>query len=681
LSVTTKRSYVCPMHPQISQHGPGSCPICGMALEIHGGHSSDVAEDSELTEITLRLKAALLLCVPLVILAMTAPQLKISQLVLTSFLVFYSGWPLLSRCLNSFKPDHNFNMFTLIGFGIVSSYSYSCLALFSPTLPLYFEAAGVIVTLTLLGQVLELKARGRVSDAIRGLIGYSPKTAMLVNGAQNGDEVPIEQIKIGNLVRIRPGERIPVDGVVIEGRSIVDESMLTGEPLGKEKAAGDWVSAGSLNGTGGFVVQTERVGADTLLSKIIHLVLEAQRSRAPIQRLADKIAGYLVPIVILISLCTALLWGVFGPEPKITHALINAVSVLIIACPCALGLATPIAIMVGTGRGAQLGILIRDAQSLERFQNVDTIFFDKTGTLTEGKPRLISITVSENTALQPNTLLTLAASLGSASEHPLSNALVSAAKDRGLALSPVKDFSSITARGVSGSVNGHHIDLGNAAFLGSLGIELTQMPAASVYVAIDGKWAGTLFMADPVKTEASYVVATLKQMGMRTALLTGDSAAAGEMLARTLGIDEAHAGLLPDQKASILKGFRDSGRIVAMVGDGVNDAPALASADVGVAMGTGTDVAIENAGITLVAGELKDLIKAIGLSRATMRSVKQNLFFAFLYNLLSIPVAAGVLYPFFGFTLNPMISSAAMTLSSLSVVLNSLRLQSNQIAS
>jgi Cu+-exporting ATPase len=616
------------------------------------------------------------------------------QFALATPVVLWGGWPFFERAGLSIK-NRSLNMFTLIGLGTGSAYLYSVFALLFPNaiptsfrtmggqVALYFEPAAVIITLVLLGQVLELRARSQTSSAIKALLGLAPKTALVVREAGREEDVAVERIVVGDKIRVRPGEKVPVDGEVLEGRSSVDESMLTGEPIPVEKVPGDKVTGGTVNATGGFVFRAERVGADTMLSQIVRMVSEAQRTRAPIQRLADRVAGWFVPAVILVSVLTFVVWAIFGPEPRMAQALVNAVAVLIIACPCALGLATPMSIMVGTGRGAQSGVLIRNAEALEALENVDTLVVDKTGTLTEGKPHLV--TVRTVGAVDEATMLQVSASVERSSEHPLASAIVSEVQKKGIALTPATEFQSMTGQGVTGVVNGNRVAVGNIRLMETLSVNVDALMAETkalraegqtvMLVAIDGKLAGLLGVADPIKPSTPEAIRLLHEAGVRVVMLTGDSRSTAEAVGRTLGIDEVQSEVLPDRKCETVKRLKAEGRKVAMAGDGVNDAPALAEADVGIAMGTGTDVAIESAGITLVSGDLRGVVRARRLSQATMRNIRQNLFFAFAYNAIGVPVAAGVLYPFFGLVLSPMIASAAMTFSSVSVISNALRLR------
>ncbi len=703
---TTKTDYICPMHPEIVQDTPGSCPICGMALEAA---TVTLAEEAnpELVDMTRRFWISLVFSVPVLFLAMSemipgqpvqqALSLRLLtwfQFVLATPVVLWAGWPFFHRGWISIV-NRCLNMFTLIATGVGTAYLYSVVATLVPHLfpesfrghggevAIYYEAAAVIVTLILLGQILELRARSRTSSAIKALLGLAPKTARVLqdNGAE--EDIPLDRVQPGDRLRVRPGEKIPVDGVVLEGTSSVDESMVSGEPIPVEKTAKSPVTGGTVNGTGGFVMRAERVGGDTLLAQIVRMVSEAQRSRAPIQRLADVVASYFVPVVVLIAVSTFVIWALIGPDPRMAYGLLNAVAVLIIACPCALGLATPMAIMVGTGRGAMAGVLIKNAESLEILEKVDTLVVDKTGTLTEGKPHLTSIVPIQGK--NDSEILRLAASLERGSEHPLAAAIVTASQDKGLVLSEAQDFHSITGKGVIGKVDGQKVALGNRSLLDEIGVkpdallaqaeELRRDGQTVMFVVIEGSLAGLLGVADPIKGTTLEAIRLLHQDRMRIVMLTGDSRTTAEAVARKLGIDEVEAEVLPEQKGEVVKRLQASGRVVAMAGDGINDAPALAQAEAGIAMGTGTDVAMESAGITLVKGDLRGIAKARRLSRGTMRNIRQNLFFAFIYNSLGIPLAAGVLYPVFGLLLSPIIASAAMTLSSVSVISNALRLR------
>ncbi|AKF79709.1 copper-exporting ATPase [Myxococcus fulvus 124B02] len=703
----TRVEYVCPMHPEVVREGPGSCPICGMALEPRTVLPEDTP-DPELTSMWRRFLVGMGLTVPLLVLAMSdmipgqpvqhavpASVLAWAQLILATPVVLWGGWPFFQRGWASVKNRH-LNMFTLIALGTGAAYVFSVFATLFPdvlphglrtghggTAPLYFEAAAVIVTLVALGQVLELRARHATSGALRSLLSLAPPVARRIREDGHEEDVPLAHVHPGDRLRVRPGEKVPVDGEVLEGASAVDESMVTGESLPVEKSRGEKVTGGTVNGTGSLVMKAERVGKDTLLSRIVQRVSEAQRTRAPIQRLADKVAAVFVPVVIAVAVVTAVVWAVWGPEPRLAHALVNAVAVLIIACPCALGLATPMSIMVGTGRGAQAGVLIRDAAALERLEAVDTLVVDKTGTLTEGKPRLVSVVASEG--IDEATLLRLAASLERGSEHPLAEAIVSGAKARGAVLTAVEDFRSETGKGVVGRVDGVEVALGNAALMSARGVEATALTARAeslrqegqtvVLVAVSGRAAGLLGVEDPVKESTPEALSLLRQEGLRVVMLTGDSRTTAEAVARRLGISEVIAGVLPEGKGDVVKRLQQEGRVVAMAGDGVNDAPALAQADVGIAMGTGTDIAMESAGVTLVKGDLRGIVRARRLSQGALRNIRQNLFFAFIYNLLGVPLAAGVLYPFFGLLLSPIFASAAMSLSSVSVIANALRLR------
>ncbi|MEX0922643.1 MAG: copper-translocating P-type ATPase [Rhodovibrionaceae bacterium] len=696
--------YSCPMHPEIVQDEPGACPICGMALEAVAV-TRDKQPNPELKDMARRFAIAALLTAPLFVLSMGEMLPGLSGLLhgawngwvqagLATPVVVWAGWPFLQRGWRSLITG-NLNMFTLIALGTWAAYLYSLAALLAPGifpegfrgeghgLALYFEAAAVIVTLVLLGQVLELRARERTGDALRALLDLAPKTARRIGEDGEETQVPLERIEVGDRLRLRPGEAVPVDAVVLEGRSSLDESMVTGEAVPVEKTEGDRAIGGTLNGGGSLILRAEQVGEDTLLARIVRMVSEAQRSRAPIQRLADKVAGYFVPAVVAAAALAFLSWAAFGPEPALSYALISAVSVLIIACPCALGLATPMSIMVGTGRGAQAGVLIKNAEALERFAAVDTLVVDKTGTLTEGRPKLTQVIAAKG--FERNELLRLAASLERASEHPLAAAILAGAKSAGLPLSAVEDFQAVTGKGVSGSLEGKRIVLGNARMLRDLGIdpgsleaqaeELRGAGATVMFLAIDSAAAGLIAVADPLKQTTPAAVKALQEEGLRIVMLTGDSRSTAEAVARALGIDEVRAEVLPEDKHAAVAALQREGRVVAMAGDGVNDAPALAQADVGVAMGGGTDVAIESAGMTLVKGDLNGLLKARRLSQATLRNIRQNLFFAFAYNALGVPIAAGVLYPVFGLLLSPMIAAAAMSLSSVSVIGNALRLR------
>ncbi len=689
------------MHPEVRQVGPGSCPICGMALEPEQV-SLDDAPDPELIDMTRRFWIALALTVPVFALEMgrhlglmhLVPPLWSNwiSLVLATPVVLWAGAPFFVRGWVSLRT-RNLNMFTLIAMGTGVAWLYSVVGTLAPQLfppafrdmhgavAVYFEAAAVITVLVLLGQVLELRARARTSGAIRALLGLAPKTARRIT--DHGDEeVAIDAITVGDLLRVRPGEKIPVDGAVTEGSSFVDESMVTGESMPAAKAPGAQVIGGTVNQRGGLVVRAARVGRDTMLARIVDMVARAQRSQAPIQRLADRVAGWFVPAVIAAALLAFAAWMLFGPEPRLTFGLVAAVTVLIIACPCALGLATPMSIMVGVGRGAHSGILIRDAQALERLEAIDTLVIDKTGTLTEGKPSVVGIVPADGFA--ENQLLRLAASVERGSEHPLAQAILRAAADRGLSLGEARDFASRAGKGASGTVDGKSVALGNATLMAELNVvtqaladaaeTARQQGSTAIYVAVDGRAAGVVAIADPIKPSAQTALAALRDDGLRVVMLTGDNLTTARAVAKALGIDEIEAGVLPERKGEVVQRLRNGGRHVAMVGDGVNDAPALAAADVGIAMGGGTDVAIESAGVTLLTGDLMGLVRARRLSAATMRNIRQNLAFAFLYNAAGVPIAAGVLYPVFGILLSPMVGAAAMALSSVSVIANALRL-------
>jgi Cu+-exporting ATPase len=697
--------YTCPMHPEVRQRGPGSCPICGMALE-RVTVSLEPEENPELDDMTRRFRVSLVLTAPILAFMVDEflPGSPIHRLVphglrhwielaLATPVVLWGGLPFFERGWASIVHRH-LNMFTLIALGVGAAYFYSVAATLAPGLfpdsfrmggevAVYFEPAAVIVVLVLLGQVLELRARSRTSAAIRNLLGLAPKTARRIEPDGTEHDVPLEHVQVGDRIRVRPGERVPVDGLVIDGTTTVDESMVTGEPIPVEKAVESAVTGGTVNGTGTFVMRAARVGSDTLLAQIVRMVSEAQRSRAPIQRLADTVSAWFVPTVVLVALVTFIVWGVAGPDPRLAHALVNAVAVLIIACPCALGLATPMSIMVGTGRGAEAGVLIRNAEALETLEKVTTIVVDKTGTLTEGKPRLV--TIEPVTGFDASTLLRLTASLEHVSEHPLAAAIVAGARERKVTLADVAGFESVTGKGVAGTVDGRRVAIGNLRHLEALGIDPGALKARAdelrrdgqtvMFVAVDGAAAGIVGVADPIKTTTAEAIRALHAEGITVVMLTGDNRATAEAVARTVGIDQVEADVLPDQKAEVVKRLQAKGERVAMAGDGINDAPALAQADVGIAMGTGTDIAMESAGVTLVKGDLRGIVRARRLSRATMGNIRQNLFFAFVYNTLGVPVAAGVLYPVLGLLLSPMIASAAMTFSSVSVIGNALRLR------
>jgi Cu+-exporting ATPase len=700
--------YTCPMHPEIVRAEPGSCPICGMALEPR---TVTIEEDNpELRDMTRRFWISLTLTAPLLAIAMgsmlwphafTASPwnwgLPWLELLLSTPVVLWGGWPFFQRGWAS-VVNRSTNMFTLIAMGTGVAYLFSVVATLFPRIfpasfrsmgdrpDVYFEAAAAIVTLVLLGQVLELRARSRTSSAIRALLDLSPKMARVISedGSEGDRDIPLEQVKPGDRLRVRPGEKIPVDGVVLDGSSVVDESMITGESVPVQKTAASHVIGATVNGYGSLVMRAERVGRETMLAQIVQMVSQAQRTRAPIQRLADKVAGWFVPAVIAIAVVTFIAWVSFGPEPRFAHAIVNAVAVLIIACPCALGLATPMAIMVGTGRGAHAGVLLRNAEALETLEKVDTIVFDKTGTLTEGKPKVVAMsTAGISPGISEDELLRLAASLERASEHPLGAAIVLKAKERKLSLNEPANFQSIPGQGIRGTVEGKSVAIGNMVLMsavGAFGSEeavLAGRPAAStaIYVAVDGKYAGNIAVADPVKESTARALRELQAQGIRLVMLTGDNQATAQEIARSLEIADFKAEVLPAQKAEIVKSLQNEGRVVAMAGDGINDAPALAQAHVGIAMGTGTDIAMESGGITLVKGDLEGILRARKLSQATMRNIRQNLFFAFLYNSIGVPVAAGVLYPVFGLLLSPILAAAAMSFSSVSVITNSLRLR------
>ena len=700
-----KTEYTCPMHPQIIRDAPGVCPICGMALEPRLVVAEE--ENEELDDMKRRFWVSTALTLPLLIVAMSEmlPENPILNVVsgravtwfsfaLATPVVLWGGWPFFVRAWYSLK-NRSLNMFTLIGLGVAVAYLYSVIATLYPQIfphsftdhagnvPVYFEAAAVITTLVLLGQVLELKARSSTGAAIRALLGLTPKTARRLRADGSDEDVPLDQIMKGDRLRVRPGEKIPVDGIVLEGTSAIDESMVTGEPIPVEKQQGDRVIGATVNGTGSLVIQAERVGAETLLSQIVQMVAEAQRSRAPIQKLADVVASYFVPSVILIAIITFTVWATIGPEPRMAFAMINAVAVLIIACPCALGLATPMSVMVATGKGAQAGVLFRNAEAIEVLRDIDTLVVDKTGTLTEGKPKLVTVVPLEG--FDEPELLGLAASLERGSEHPLAAAIVKGAEERGVALVKANAFESITGKGVKGTVDGRSVALGNRALLEEVGVPFAELASRGenyrsegqtvMFVIVDGHPAGLLGVADPIKESTPEAISQLHDQAIRIVMLTGDSRTTAGAVAKKLNIDEVVAEVLPNQKAEIVKRFQKEGRKVAMAGDGINDAPALAQAHVGIAMGTGTDVAMQSAGVTLVKGDLRAIVRAIRLSRATMKNIKQNLFFAFIYNSLGVPIAAGILYPFFGLLLSPMLAAAAMSFSSVSVIGNALRLR------
>jgi len=702
----TRKEWVCPMHPEIVRDAPGDCPKCGMALEPRTATVDD-EENSELVDMRRRFWVSVVLTIPLMVVAMGEhlpghPLLRIAsastlgwlQLVLATPVVLWGGWPFFVRGWQS-VVHRSLNMFTLIALGVSVAYLYSLVAklfpgIFPPSFRLvggevavYFEAAAAIVTLVLLGQVMELKARSRTGAAVKALLGLAPKTARRLRDDGSDEDVPLDQVQPGDRLRVRPGEKVPVDGVILEGTSAVDESMVSGEAIPVEKNPGDRVVGATVNGTGSFVLKADRVGAESLLARIVQMVSEAQRSRAPIQKLTDQVAGYFVPAVVSIAVATAIVWGLFGPEPRMANALVNAVAVLIIACPCALGLATPMSIMVATGKGATAGVLFRNAEAIEILRKVDTLVIDKTGTLTEGKPKLVTVEPADG--WDEKVLLRLAASLERGSEHPLAAAIMAGAQERGVEPTATESFESVTGKGVKGRVDGRSVCLGNRNLFESLGIDPGELAGKAealrkegqtvMFVAVDDKAAGLLGVADPVKGTTPEAILQLHEEGIRIVMLTGDSRTTAEAVAGKLGLDEVIAEVLPDQKADAVKRLQGEGRIVAMAGDGINDAPALAQAQVGIAMGTGTDVAMESAGVTLVKGDLRGIVRARKLSRATMRNIRQNLFFAFGYNALGIPVAAGVLYPFFGILLSPVIAAAAMSLSSVSVIGNALRLR------
>ncbi|MCB9091211.1 MAG: copper-translocating P-type ATPase [Halobacteriovoraceae bacterium] len=696
--------YTCPMHPEVRQLGPGSCPKCGMALEPLITESEDLAE---LNDMKRRFKTAAAFTIPLFVIAMgdMLPGKPISQLMSPSLKVWmefalatpvclWSAWPFFKKAVDSLKT-RNLNMFTLIGLGVSVAYFYSLVATMTPGIfppsfrevdghvAVYFEAAGVIVTLILLGQVLELKARNQTGEAIKKLLGLAAKSAKKIQEDGSEVDISLDQVQVGDKLRVRPGEKIPIDGVVIDGQSSVDESMITGEPIPVSKKKGDKVVGATINGTGGLVIKAEKIGGETLLSRIIHMVSEAQRSKAPIQKLADTVAGIFVPVVIAVSILTFIVWSLWGPEPALTFAIINAVSVLIIACPCALGLATPMSIMVATGKAALQGILFRDAESIEVMRKIDTLVVDKTGTLTLGKPKLT--TIKPNTDVDESEFLELVASLEQGSEHPLAQSIVEGAKSKNIRLHEVKEFESVTGKGVKGRVDGKQVALGNQALMSDMGIDLETFRKEAenfrsegqtiMFVSMDGVFAGFLGVADPIKESTPEAIAKLHNEGIKIVMLTGDSKTTAQAVASKLNIDEVIAEVLPEDKVEVVTRFQKEGRIVGMAGDGINDAPALAKAHVGIAMGTGTDVAMESAGVTLVKGDLSGIAKARKVSSTTMANIKQNLFFAFFYNTVGIPIAAGILYPAFGILLSPMIAAAAMSFSSVSVIGNALRLK------
>ncbi len=708
----TKTEYTCPMHPEIVRDAPGDCPICGMALESRTV-TVEAEKNPELADMTRRFWVSVALTIPVLLIAMTdfvpglsslmrmvAPRAwQWAEFILATPVVLWCGWPFFVRGWRSLVT-RNLNMFTLIGLGVGVAYGYSVVGLLAPGIfpasfrgllgevDVYFEAAAAITTLVLLGQVMELRARSRTGAAIKALLGLAPKTARRIQEDGSEVDVPLDQVKHGDRLRVRPGEKIPVDGVVLEGSSNVDESMISGEPIPVEKAKDARVMGATVNGTGSLVMRAERVGSETLLARIVQMVSEAQRSRAPIQKLADVVAGYFVPIVVAAAVVTFAIWALWGPDPRLAHAMINAVAVLIIACPCALGLATPMSIMVAMGRGASLGVLFKNAEAIELMRKVDTLVVDKTGTLTEGKPKLVSVEPVQTAGgggFDAATLLRLAATLERGSEHPLAGAIVKGAEERGVALGATEAFESLTGRGVRGRVDDHSVALGNAKLLEELHVDAGVLAAKAetlradgqtvMFVVAENKIAGLVGVADPIKQTSGEAIRQLHAEGIRIVMLTGDSRTTADEVAGKLHIDEVFAGVLPQDKAGVVKRLQAEGRFVAMAGDGINDAPALAQAQVGIAMGTGTDVAMESAGVTLVKGDLRGIVRARALSRATMSNIKQNLFFAFVYNSVGVPIAAGILYPFFGLLLSPMIAAAAMSFSSVSVITNALRLR------
>ncbi len=700
--------YTCPMHPQVRQVGPGSCPICGMALEPEQASLAE-GPSAELVDMRRRFWIGTVLTVPVAVLEMGGHLLGLDhlldqqtsnwiQLVLATPVVLWAGWPFFVRGWRSIL-SRSLNMFSLIAMGIGVAWIYSCIATVAPgvfppgfrgpsgSVAVYFEAAAVITVLVLLGQVLELRAREQTSGAIKALLTLAPTKARRVKDDGSDEEVDLDQVNVGDRLRVRPGDKVPVDGVVVEGRSNVDESMVTGEPVPVQKEAGSKVIGGTINAQGSFVMRAVKIGRDTVLAQIVQMVAQAQRSRAPIQRLVDTVSGWFVPAVIAIAILAFAAWSVWGPQPAMGYGLVAAVSVLIIACPCALGLATPMSIMVGVGRGAKAGVLIKNAEALERMEKVDTLIVDKTGTLTLGKPKVTAVRIAGG--FDEEKMLRLAASLERASEHPLAAAIVNAAKERDLPLSDVNDFDSPTGKGVVGKVDGHTVALGNAKFVAEQGAdpvglqdaadELRRDGATAIFVAVDGRAAGVIAIADPIKETTPSAIKFLHEDGVRVVMVTGDNRTTAEAVARKLGIEEVQAEVLPDQKGAVVEKLRRDGRVVAMAGDGVNDAPALAAADVGIAMGTGTDVAIESAGVTLLRGDLQGIVQARRLSESVMSNIRQNLFFAFIYNAAGVPIAAGVLYPIFGLLLSPIMAAAAMALSSVSVVANSLRLRAARL--
>ena len=701
----TFTQYTCPMHPEIIKDEPGNCPICGMSLEPFIATTEE--DDSELRDMTHRFWVSTALSIPLFILAMLTDMMPswlpehISmktfysiEFLLATPVVLWGGWPFFVRGWNSIQT-WNLNMFTLIALGVSVAWTYSIVALLFPTLfppqmqgtdgtvHVYFESAAVIIALVLMGQVLELRARSNTNEAIKMLLSLAPNTAMLIHSDGSETEISTEEVNVGDRLHIRPGEKIPVDGVVLEGESHVDESMITGEPIAVKKVSGTKLIGATINSTGTLIMKAQKIGADTLLSQIINMVAQAQRSRAPIQKLADLVSFYFVPIVVVTSILTFIIWYLVGPEPKLAYALVSAVAVLIIACPCALGLATPISIMVGTGKGASNGVLIKNAEALEIMEKVTTLIVDKTGTLTEGKPKLVAIETVD--AIEKNNLLLLTASLEYSSEHPIAHAIIQEAENQNIQLLPVKNFDSVTGKGITGSINNHTIAIGNLKLLESLGIETEVLTKKAkqlrsegmtvILIAIDNRPAGLIAVADPIKKTTEAAIKALHDEGLKIVMITGDNGTTANAVAQKLNIDEVHAEVLPEGKANIIKILQEEGEIIAMAGDGINDAPALAQAHIGIAMGTGTDIAMESAGITLIKGDLGGIVKARRLSRATMKNIRQNLFFAFMYNTLGVPIAAGVLYPFFGILLSPMIAATAMSFSSVSVIMNALRLK------
>ena len=703
--------YICPMHPEVRQTHQGSCPICGMALELESATMVDDGPNLELVDFTRRFWVGAVLTTPLLILTM-GPLVGLSgirdifgeratlwiELVLGTPVVLWCGWPFLERGWNSFRT-RNLNMFSLIGMGVIAAYVFSLVAVIAPDIfpdgfrdaqghvGVYFEAAAVIVTLVLLGQVMELRAREGTGKAIRALLDLAAKTARIIREDGSEEEIPLDHVHVGDRLRVRPGEKVPVDGEVVDGRSSVDESMITGEPVPVEKVAGNAVTGATINGTGSLVIEAKRVGSETMLAQIVEMVAAAQRSRAPIQKYADKVAGWFVPAVIGVAVLAFISWAIWGPEPALAYALVAAVAVLIIACPCALGLAMPMSIMTATGRGAQAGVLIKNAEALERFEKIDTLIVDKTGTLTEGKPKLVAVLPEQG--FEESEVLRIAASLERGSEHPLAEAIVSGAEGRGIALAKAEDFEAVTGKGVNGNVDGHTVALGNKAMIEDLGLAAGDLVEKAnqrrdegetvMFVAIDGAIAGLVSVADPVKEATPDALKALHALGLRIIMATGDNERTAKAVAARLGIDEIRADVLPEDKARIIRELQEGGARVAMAGDGVNDAPALAQADVGIAMGTGADVAIESAGITLVKGNLDGIVRARRLAQATMRNIRQNLFFALIYNAAGVPVAAGVLYPILGILISPMFAAFAMSASSISVVLNSLRLRTARL--